>query len=188
MKGLRKHLMLFYTFLKLGCFTFGGGWSIVAQIQKIYVEKEKSMTQEELLDLTSVARSLPGTMICNMALLFGYRTAGIIGGTLCVLGMVIPPLLIMAVVALFYSAFKDNQWVFAAMSGVRAAVVPIIISASLGMIKGAFKFPPCIAVMAGTFLAYLLFEVNAIYLVLIGGVCGIIISEIYERKAGGKAK
>ena len=73
-------LSIFLTFLKFGCFTFGGGWSIIAQMQKLYVEQEHTITSEELLDLTSVGRSLPGTMIGNVAMLYGYRVAGIAGG------------------------------------------------------------------------------------------------------------
>ena len=80
MKRARQVLGLFFQFMKFGLFTFGGGWSIVAQMQKLYVEQEKVITSEELLDLTSVGRSLPGTMIGNVAMLYGYRVAGVAGG------------------------------------------------------------------------------------------------------------
>ena len=79
MKRARQVLGLFFQFMKFGMFTFGGGWSIVAQMQKLYVEQEKVITSEELLDLTSVGRSLPGTMIGNVAMLYGYRVAGVAG-------------------------------------------------------------------------------------------------------------
>ena len=71
MKRARQILGLFLQFMKFGLFTFGGGWSIIAQMQKLYVEQEKTITSEELLDLTSVGRSLPGTMIGNVAMLYG---------------------------------------------------------------------------------------------------------------------
>ena len=74
-----RALSIFKTFLKFGCFTFGGGWSIVAQMQKEYVEKEHWITDEELLDFTSVGRSTPGLMIGNVSILFGYHAAGIPG-------------------------------------------------------------------------------------------------------------
>lgn len=182
MKKASSLLRLFLTFLKLGCFTFGGGWSIVAQMQRIYVEEKKLMTEEELLDLTSLARSLPGTMIGNVAMLFGYRMHGVIGGFLCIFGMILPPMLILSVIALFYTAFRDNEWIAAAMGGIRAAVVPIILSAAVGMVKGAFKYSPCIIVTLLTLALYLFFDVNAVYLVLIGAAAGILISEIYERR------
>ena len=77
-------LSIFLTFLKFGCFTFGGGWSIVSQIQKEYVEDTHWITDEELLDFTSVGRSVPGLMISNASVLFGYHAAGF-GGALAAL-------------------------------------------------------------------------------------------------------
>lgn len=178
---------LFWDFIKLGFFTFGGGWSIVAQMQKMYVEKKHTITEEELLDLTSVARSLPGTMISNVGMLYGYRCMGVLGGFACVIGLTIPAMSMLSVIALFYTAFIDNPWIAAAMNGVRAAVVPIILSAAIGMVKGAFKYAPCVVVMLLTLLLYLLFDMNCVYLVLIGAVSGIVISEFYERRQkGGK--
>lgn len=186
MKKMSELPRLFLDFFKLGFFTFGGGWGIVAQMQRIYVEEKKSITEEELLDLTSVARSLPGTMIGNVAMLFGYRFCGIWGGFACVLGTFLPPLLMLSVIALFYAAFRDNIWIAAAMSGVRAAVVPIIISAAAGMVKGAFKYSPCVLVMLLTLGLYLFFDMNCVYLVIIGAVFGTLISEVYERRGAVK--
>ncbi len=182
MEKLKRVLSLFFTFFRFGIFTFGGGWSIVAQMQRLLVEKQKRITSEELLDLTSLGRSLPGTMIGNVSMLFGYRECGAPGGVACALGISLPPLILLSVITFFYGAFRDNEWVSAAMNGVRAAVVPIILSAAFGMIKGAFKFPPCFAVFGVTLALYLIFDLSCVYLVIIGAVCGLIISEIYERR------
>ena len=94
---LKKIWEVFTYFFRISWFTFGGGWSIVAQMQKDYVEKKGELTDEELLDIVSVGRSLPGTMIGNVAYLFGYRQAGILGGVLSVVGMVLPPMIILSV-------------------------------------------------------------------------------------------
>ena len=186
MKRARQVLELFLQFMKFGLFTFGGGWSIIAQMQKLYVEQEHTITSEELLDLTSVGRSLPGTMIGNVAMLFGYRMAGFWGGVACVVGMVTPPMAVLTVITLFYSAVRHNPWVMAAMMGVRCAVVPIIASALVGMVKGAFRWPPCAVVTAVSFCLYLFLNVNCVYLVVIGAVCGLLIAEFYERKGAKK--
>ena len=106
MKRWKMLTGLLRDFMKFGLFTFGGGWSIVAQMQKRYVEQQGLLTQEELLDLTSVGRSLPGTMIGNVAMLFGYRMAGFWGGVACVVGMVTPPMAVLTVITLFYSAVR----------------------------------------------------------------------------------
>ena len=97
----------------------------------------------------------------------------------------LPPILILSLITCFYTAFQSNLWVMAAMAGVRTAVVPIIISAIIGMVRGAFRFPPCIAIAVLTFSLYLFWNVNCVWLVVIGAVCGILLSEYYERKEGG---
>lgn len=175
---------LFVRFFTFGCFTFGGGWSIVAQIQRYYVDQEHLVTSAEVLDMTSVGRSLPGTMIANVAMLFGYHMAGIAGGFICIAGLVLPPLLVLCVITCFYDILHGNMWMLAAMQGVRSAVVPIILCSILNMLKGAFRYPPCLIVAAAAFILYLLFHVSCILLVICGIVCGIAISEYYERKAG----
>ena len=186
MKRAREICELFVQFMKFGLFTFGGGWSIVAQMQKLYVEERHTITAEELLDLTSVGRSVPGTMIGNVAVLYGYRVAGIWGSLACVFGMILPPMGVLVVITHFYTLFQENLWVAAAMKGIRAAVVPIMISAVVGMVGSAFKYPPCFAVMLLVIALYLLFNVNCVYLVILGAVCGMVIAEIYERKGEKK--
>ena len=173
---------LFWDFFKFGLFTFGGGWSIIAQMQELYVEKEKTITDEDLLDLTSVGRSLPGTMIGNIAMLYGYRMAGYVGGAVCLFGMILPPFLILIAIAGFYQVVKTNIWVMAAMMGVRCAVVPIIAVAAWKMVNGAFKYPPCYAVTVLVAVLYLFLNVNCVYLVIIGGIAGWLISSFYEKK------
>ena len=133
MKRGKTLLALFWEFFQFGCFTFGGGWSIVAQMQRLYVEKRKTITGEELLDITSVGRSLPGTMIGNVAMLYGNHAAGLAGGVVCLVAMILPPFMILSVLTLCYTAVRDNYWVMAAMTGVRAAIVPIMASAALNL-------------------------------------------------------
>lgn len=178
-----KPLSLFLQFLKFGCFTFGGGWSIVAQIQKVYVEQKQALTAEELLDITTVARSVPGVMIGNIAILFGYRFAGVWGALACILGLSLPPMAILAVVTAFYTAFRDSYWVAAAMSGVRAAVVPIILSAAVTMAKAVFKKPVGIPMVIAAFVLYLVFDISVLWLVALGAVYGMTVSAV-TRKGG----
>ena len=173
---------LYMQFLKFGSFTFGGGWSIVAQMKELYVEKEHSLTDEELLDITSIGRSLPGTMIGNIAMFYGHRIAGFWGGVACMFGMITVPMIILLLITTFYTAFQNNIWVASAMKGVRAAVAPVILSALMGMVRSAFKLPPCIAVAAGMFGLYYFLRVSPIMLVVIGAVLGLMICEYYERR------
>lgn len=184
MKRIQTLMRLLLDFLCIGTFTFGGGWSIVAQMRQRYVDQQGILRDEELLDMISVGRSLPGIMGCNIALLYGYRMAGVAGGLVCILGMILPPLLILILISLIYEAFRSNPWAISAMAGMRAAVVPIIISAAWNMLKGSFKFPPCYVVMAVVFVLYLFFDVSCVWLTVLGLVSGILVSEFYERRGG----
>ena len=110
--------------------------------------------------------------------------AGVLGGLACVFGMITAPAIVLILITKFYTAFQDNLWVYAAMRGIRSAVAPIIFAALHGMIKSAFKFPPCYFVALLSF--GLFFYVNCIWLVVIGAILGITISEFYERKEAVK--
>ncbi|MBE6564606.1 MAG: chromate transporter [Ruminococcaceae bacterium] len=176
---------LFVQFLKFGFFTFGGGWSIVAQMRRVYVVEKGCLSDEELLDLTSVGRSLPGIMIGNVAMLFGYRQAGVLGGIACVLGLTLPPMAVLSVITLFYTAFRDSKPVAAAMNGIRAAVIPIILSAALPLIKGNVNSAFGVVLVLLGFALYLFAGMNCVWIVLIGAVCGVLY-RLYAVKRGDR--
>ena len=178
---IKTCIKLYRQFLTFGSFTFGGGWSIVAQMKDLYVDKEKSITDEELFDITSIGRSLPGTMIGNIAMFYGHRMSGFWGGIACVFGMITVPMIVLIIITKFYSAFQNNIWVASAMRGVRAAVAPVILSALIKMMKSAFKVPPCYLVAAAMFVLYFYLRVSAVWLVIIGAVLGLLICEYYEK-------
>ncbi len=177
---LKKIWEVFTYFFHISWFTFGGGWSIVAQMQKDYVEQKQELTDEELLDIVSVGRSLPGTMIGNVAYLFGYRQAGILGGVLSVVGMVLPPMIILSVLTYCYVLFKENIWVAKMLGGVRAAVVPIILSAAIKLCKGAFPEKICYALCIGGCVLNLVFGVNCVLVILLGVAAGLMIGKWKE--------
>ncbi len=179
---ISRTLEIFLTFLKIGCFTFGGGWGIVAQIQKEYVEKRHWITDEELLDFTSVGRSTPGLMIGNASVLFGYHVAGLPGALAALLGIVIPPFVIMLGVVFVYDQVKDNLYVARAMTGVRAAVVPIIFSALTKLIKSGLKDAPCYLIAAVAFALCLFVKMNNVLIVLLGAAAGLLFQEVRSRR------
>ena len=108
-----RALELFLYFFKIGFYTFGGGWSIVAQIQQEYVQKKGWITDEDLLDITSVGRSLPGLMIGNVSYLFGYHVAGFPGALACLLGISLPSLIVLTVVTSAHrrEAFEASEFI-----------------------------------------------------------------------------
>ena len=179
----RRVLDIFVNFFRFGCFTFGGGWSIVAQIQKEYVEKKRWITDEELLDFTSVGRSIPGLMVGNASVLFGYQAAGVPGALVALLGVVLPPFLIMIAVTFIYGMVKDNVYVARAMMGVRAAVVPIIVSALVKLFKAGMKDAFCYIIALAALALCLFTPISNVLIVLLGAAAGLIYMEVKERHA-----
>ncbi len=178
----KKTLTILATFLKFGCFTFGGGWSIVAQIQKEFVEKRGWITDEELLDFTSVGRSLPGLMIGNASVLFGYHAAGVPGALAALSGIILPPVAIMLGVVFLYDRFKDSLLVARAMTGVRAAVAPIIFSALIKLFKSGMKDAFCYLVALGALALCLFTPLNNVLIVVLGAMAGLIYREVQCRR------
>ena len=174
---------LYLYFFKIGWFTFGGGWSIIAQMQTDFVEKKQSIESEELLDIVGVGRSLPGTMIGNVAYLFGYHQCGILGGIMALLGIVTPPLIILSVLTFFYNNVRDNVWVAKALTGVRAVVAPVILSAVLKLTKGAFPTKVCYALCGAGCVVSLIFHVNSVLIVLLGVIAGLLLNRKKEGDA-----
>ena len=167
---------LYLYFFKIGWFTFGGGWSIIAQMQTDFVEKKKVMDDQELLDITSVGKSLPGIMICNSTYLFGYHQGGTLGGFLAVLGIATPPLIILSAVTFFYHAVRDNVYAVRAMAGVRAVVVSIILSAVLKLQKTqtSLSRPAFYGLCAASCVLSFALRINNVLIVLAGVAIGLL--------------
>jgi len=142
---------------------------------QLYVQEKQIITDEELLDLTSVGRSLPGIMVGNVTMLFGHRCAGLRGGLACLLGLSLPPMVLLSLITLCYTAFRDSYWVAAAMNGVRAAVVPIIFCAAIPMMKGTLHRRSAILVTLLAFAVYML-GAGSIWIVAGGAVCGLLMN------------
>ena len=177
-------LELFLYFFKIGWYTFGGGWSIIAQIQHDYVDKKHYITAEELLDLTSVGKSLPGVMVGNVTLMFGYHVAGVPGAMMSLLGMSIPPVAILTVITFLYTSFRDNPYVARALKGVRAAVVPIIFSATLKLYPAALKDWFTYVLLIASVALLLFTNISAILIVIAGAIIGLLVAMI--RQKGGQ--
>ena len=104
MDRIKKGLSIFAFFFKIGCFTFGGGWAILAQMEQEFVDKRQIITKSELLEMVAVGKSAPGIMITNISLLFGYHVAGVFGGLCAVFGIITPAVIILSIVTLFYNS------------------------------------------------------------------------------------
>lgn len=178
---LKMAASLFWYFLKTGSYTFGGGWGIVLAMQQEFVEKRRWITEEELVDLTSVGRSLPGTMIGNVTYLFGYRQCGVLGGVVSLLGISFMPMAVLMVVTLGYEQFKSNPYAARALTGVRAAVIPIMLSGAIALKDACFTDQVTYVFGAAAALLFLFSGLGTLPLVLLGGLAGFLVCEVRGR-------
>lgn len=181
---------LFLTMIKIGAFTFGGGYAMIAIIESELSSKRNWIGKDEFLDMVAIAESTPGPVAVNMATFVGYKLGGVFGSAIATAGVVLPAFIIMFTIALFFDAFLSLKYVGYAFKGIQACVVYLILSAGLKMLKSmkknAFNLTIIIAVTAAM-LCFSLFSVNfsSIYLILICGCVGIaayLISRVKEGK------
>lgn len=189
MKQDHKYRKLFFSTFRLSACTFGGGFVIIPLMRKCFVEDLGWIDEQEMLDLTAIAQSSPGAIAVNASILVGYRVAGIPGALLSVLGTVLPPLIIISIISLFYQAFRDNVIVNMAMSGMLCGVAAVIFDVVINMAKTIFqkkKILP-VLVLLGSFVAVRFFNANIIMVILVCGVIGAI-ETLRQEKLSKEAK
>ncbi len=173
-KGNRL-LAIFCTMFKIGLFTFGGGWSIIAQMQNEFVDKRKWMTEDQIIDYMSLAKSFPGIMIINMSVFSGYAMAGAAGAAVAAVGLSLPALLAIAVVTYFYGALRDNVYVAKVLSGVRSVVIPIILSACVRMWPTALKGKSAVVLLTVSFLVCTFTNFSKLLVIVIALAIGLLV-------------
>lgn len=174
---------LFLTFLKIGAFTFGGGYAMIPLIQREAAERKHWVTDEDILDIVAIAESTPGPIAINAATFIGYQTAGFWGGFAATLGVVLPSFLIILAVSYILPIFETNRIVRSAFFGIRAGVLALILKACLNMYKAAPKHKLSYFIMAASFILVTLVHVNAIYVIIGCAVLGLVSSYFAGRKA-----
>ena len=184
-KERNRYFELFLSTLKLSACTFGGGFVIMPLMRKRFVEELGWIKEEEMLDLAAIAQSSPGAIAVNAAILVGYRVAGIPGALTTVVGTVLPPLVIISVISLFYEAFRDNVFVNMAMAGMLAGVAAVILDVVINMVKTLAKekrvLPFIILVLS--FIATRYLSVNIIVIILVCAVIGALDTILRGRRS-----
>ncbi len=180
MLKLKNALKLFLNFFKIGLFTFGGGYAMVAVIERELVERKNWINHEEFLDVVAIAESTPGPIAINSATYIGYKRAGVLGALMATLGVVLPSFIIIFLISLFYEKFIALKYVQYAFNGIRAGVAYLIISAGIKMFKKLEKSFINVLFLCLTITALLVFDffavnLSSILLILLGGVASVFI-------------
>ncbi len=194
MKGILSNL--FFTFFKIGAFTFGGGWAMISIMEKEIVDKHKWLERESFLDLLAVAQSLPGILAVNIAVAIGDKLKGLKGSIVAALGTILPSFMMILTIAIFLTPdlIKNNEVLSAIFKGIRPSVVALIIAPVITSAKSAkigwktVWIPVVVALLIWSKIPYVS---NPIVYIVLGGIGGYFIFErsmknAIESRAEGK--
>jgi len=180
MKKGKLILQLFLTMLKIGAFTFGGGYAMIALLENEFVEKKKWLDKDEFLNIAAIAESTPGPIAINSATYIGYKNAGVLGSVFATLGVCIPSFVIIYIISLFFDTFLTLTYVEYAFRGIQVCVVYLILSAGIKMLKQMERNAFNIIVICATYLCKVMFSVLAVnfstvFYILISGTAGVLV-------------
>lgn len=187
-RDIKFYFKLFASMFYISAFTFGGGYVIVPLMRKKFVNEYHWIEEQEMLDLTAIAQSTPGPIAVNAAILVGYRVAGYLGSMITIIATVLPPLIILSVISVVYTAFINNliiQYILRGMkAGVAAVIIDVVISMIISLMKDKKAIP--IIVMISAFAATFVFKINVVIIILLSGLIGAVSMYYskYARKSG----
>lgn len=173
---------LFFSFAKMGLFTFGGGYAMLPMIKREVVEKNKWATEDEIMDYYAIGQVTPGVIAVNTATFVGHKVKGLIGSIFATMGMIVPPIIIITLIAIFLKNFSHLMVIKYAFNGIRACVCVQVFQAIFMMAKKSLPDLICIVI----FILVIVFSVTNILdptlLVILAGVTGVIIKNFTRKK------
>ncbi len=187
MKNFKELLSIFLTMMKIGAFTFGGGYAMIALLENEFVGKRSWLEKDEFLDLAAIAESTPGPIAINAATYIGYKRRGFFGAIVATAGMCLPSFVVIYLISLFFDAFLSFKIVEYAFRGIQVGVIYIIFSAGFKMLKGIKKTAfnvSVICAVAALMIAFSLFAVNfsTVFYILICGTLGVVLYLVGRAK------
>lgn len=183
-KAENRCLSLFLTFLRIGAFTFGGGYAMIPLIQKETVEKHGWMTDSDILDIVAIAESTPGPIAINSATFVGYKVGGFFGAFCATFGVVLPSFLIITLISYILNAFQSFRPVQYAFFGIRAGVLALIFKAIVSMYKQCPKGIVSYLLMAAALIAAAFLKINVLFIIIGCAVIGLVSSLLASKKSG----
>ena len=178
---MKKHLQLFWTFFKIGLFTFGGGYAMISIIHKESVEKHKWISEEDMNNIIVIAESTPGPIAINSSTFIGYKVGKIFGAIFSTIGVILPSLTIITLISIFLIYFKNLTVIEYAFKGIRAAIIILMIEAIIKLSKPLNKNALFYSLLIVSFMLNFVFKTSAISIIVIGVVIGIF-RELFNSK------
>lgn len=180
---------LFFTFFKIGLFTFGGGYAMIALLEEEFIQRRKWLDKDEFLDMTAIAESTPGPVAINSATYLGYKLAKVPGAATATVAVCLPSFLIIYAISLFFEQFTQLTVIANAFKGIQVCVIYLIFSAGVRMLKSLDKSPFATGVLAAVMLVMVGLSLagvglSSILLILLSGAAGVAAWLIGRRKEG----
>ena len=179
----KRFLDLYFTFVKIGTFTIGGGLAMMPMMQKELIDKKHWMTEEDLIDYYAVGQSTPGMIAVNVATFVGYNQLGILGGIVATLGMVSPSIIIITILAGLINSIDEYPMVQKALRGINVAVAALFTSVIVKFAKKTIKKPLHVLLMLTSFTLVYFFKVQSFWIILAAILCGVVITAVNIKKA-----
>ena len=185
-KDYSKLWTLFKSMFVLSACTFGGGFVIVSLMKKRYVEELKWLDEDEMLDVTAITQSCPGPLPVNASVIIGYRMAGVVGSLTAILGTIIPPMVIISIISLFYNQFRTNPYIATALQVMRAGVAAVIFDVVINLAGNVLKTKRIlyIAMMVIAFVATYFLDISAMGVIIVCLCIGLIDLAVTMGKKG----
>ncbi|MEE3332969.1 MAG: chromate transporter [Ruminococcus sp.] len=182
MKQIQSIISLFLTFMKIGLFTFGGGYAMIPLIQRETVDNKKWISDKDILEIVAIAESTPGPIAINAATFIGYRVGGFLGALAATVGVMLPSITIIASISYVLVAFRNVVWIQYAFKGIRAGVLALIVKALWSMYKQSPKGIFSYMIMFGAFAVTAFLPVNVVFVILFCAAAGILRTLIIGRR------
>ena len=180
--SLKEYLTLMGVFLKIGAFTFGGGYAMIPLLQREVAQKREWINDDDILEVIAIAESTPGPIAINSATFVGYQTAGVLGSLCATLGVVLPSFVIILLISFFLRQFMEYNVVRYAFAGIRAGVMALVIKAFVSMYKQCPKSAVAYGIMAAAFLIAVFTNVSAILIIAFSALVGLITFLVLDKK------
>ncbi|MFD3156057.1 chromate transporter [Haloimpatiens sp. FM7330] len=171
---MNKILTMFWSFFKIGAFTFGGGYAMIPLIEAEVVTKRNWISKEEFLDIIVISQTFPGALAVNSSTFIGYKIGGLLGALLALLGVVLPSFLIIIAIAALFMQFRNNHIVDLIFKGIGAAVPMLILIAVVSLFSSLKKNTINYIIILISIISILVFHVHPVLVVIISGLYGII--------------
>ena len=168
---MRQLAEIFFTFFRIGLFTFGGGYAMIALIQRNVIERKKWIDEKTFMELMIIAQSSPGPIAINTAVFVGYKHKGVAGAVAAALGTIIPSFVIILLIAIFFTSIRENRFIDAAFKGMRPAVVALIVGPIISLSRSMDWWKIVFAAFIGWALWHWGF--SPIWILLAGGFIGV---------------